>query len=241
MDHLAVMGDSIDLLDNLREYVQRLNVPRGQSFALVLPSTRVFDLISRPIFAGFVMFILVVVVYSERRWNYMYDYAELAGILLGSITLAILAQVLWYTLRTIKSRKKQSILIQEDLNRGKVERVNYQVTRAIWISDDNKYSLLLRLIFKGNSWVMFVPHQSIGDMNITPQQDLGSEIKISYLPSCHYVIAIEFDDTNIPARTSNSISLLSIAKLHTLPLSAPDEYSFFPKRKTKGSYFTSDT
>ncbi len=187
------------------------------------------------------MFTFVLIFFSERRWNFMYDYAELAGILLGAIALAILAQLIWYTARSIKYRKKQSTLIQEDIDRGRIERVNYQATRAIWISADSKVSLLLRLSFNGMNWVMFVPHQSINGMKITPFQNLGSNIKITYLPTCMYVVAIEFEGTSIPARTSDSISLLSIAKLYTIPLSAADEYSFLPKRKTKGSFFTSDS
>lgn len=241
IDHLALPGDSIELSDELRVYAQRLSVLKGQSFALVLPSPRIPDLITRPIFGGFVVFVLVLIVYSERRWNYMYDYAELAGILLGTIALATLSQLIWYSARSIKYRRKQNRLIQEDLDRGRVERVNYQVTRAIWISTNTNYSLLLRLSLNGMNWVLLVPHQSLEDLKITPLQDLGSNIKVSYLPICHYVVAINFEGASVQTRVSDSISLLSIANLYTIPLSAADEYSFLPKRKTKGSYFTSDS
>lgn len=240
IEMLSANGTIEDLIPETADKFPIPLHPRPDRYIDLVLHSRVYDFFGKFLIIGLLLWILAVFILTRFEYKPAYETPTLIRLFLLSqiigIPASIIGATLYAELLSYFHRRAQA----KGLELGKLERYCFTVTRSLIIERDGESWLLLLTNWYGSRLIYFFPPEEIERLAIDLDQPIGKDAEILINPLSRACAEFKAHGEPAPTRRTSSVRLRYLAsKLHRVK-GAPDEWVFLRRRKSKGSYFTSD-
>ena len=247
LDDYAYDGKVIPLSDAMRETLRGHTYPRPERYLEPLLKLNSVSLIALILISGVCVWILSVIpleflgphILNHPGGSIVYDadflirwalFSLLTGPLFIAVTLILLGEI------RAKQLQRQ---VQKRTSDGRVERCRFTIQRSLKLETPKGSFLILKIQWNGHSRILYIPPHAVHKLGIAPdiENHTHGEADMFLLP--FVFLALNSHGATVPTRVSSLQPRWLARHLKGIHMVSSEE-AVMPKRKTQGSYFTSD-
>lgn len=237
---LAANGLILEITEQHRSAIPKSVYPKPDRYIDKFIARQTRDIFIPPLVVGVTLWIISVFTLTRLGYRPAYEASILAWLfftaLLVGFPISLIAQ---YIRGSFRSRQRESAH-SDGMKLDRVERYDFELSRALIMSFDGQRWLLIRSIWYGQGLLYLFPPDAIQRLDIDLSKPIGENASLDIIPSSRVVVGFETNGKEIPLRESDSLKPRCIARKLKSVTTAAHESAFLGKRKTKGSCFTSD-